>query len=192
MTIRRRVLRYVRKLLTIIALAAAVLWIQSRIAGVYVTQLTDVVPSPTSTFTTHQRALQSSDGRLWCAYFRVEWIKYAQRHPSRWRWMAGIVRTQKFQRIYHAPLRLARLGIDWRFEGDTADLVDGRYIYRDLFFSIPYWLIVSVSVVLRALLEIRPWIERRRMRRGLCPQCAYDIRATPDHCPECGLGIAPA
>ena len=27
---------------------------------------------------------------------------------------------------------------------------------------------------------------RKRRRQGLCPECGYDLRATPGRCPECG------
>jgi hypothetical protein len=57
---------------------------------------------------------------------------------------------------------------------------------------VPLWVAALLTAALPAL-----WLSRRlssyraarRARLGLCLACGYDLRATPDRCPECGAAV---
>lgn len=55
--------------------------------------------------------------------------------------------------------------------------------------NIPYWLPAGLFVLWPAIV-IPGVLRRRRASRGLCPTCGYDLRASPDRCPECGTARA--
>jgi hypothetical protein len=50
----------------------------------------------------------------------------------------------------------------------------------------PYWLLALLTALPPAARAATRARRRRRIRSGRCPTCGYDLRATPDRCPECG------
>ena len=51
---------------------------------------------------------------------------------------------------------------------------------------VPAWL-PAVILAIPPLVWVRRVVgDRRRSGRGLCASCGYDLRATPERCPECG------
>jgi hypothetical protein len=61
--------------------------------------------------------------------------------------------------------------------------------YRTFELGLPLWVIGLLGAVLPVIWEIRyrrTLLRVMRGRKGLCPSCGYDLRATPQRCPECG------
>jgi hypothetical protein len=51
---------------------------------------------------------------------------------------------------------------------------------------IPDFALVLVTGIMPAIVMIRRWKRRARSGSGQCSKCGYDLRATPERCPECG------
>ena len=82
------------------------------------------------------------------------------------------------------------MGFSW--ESRPTGFVSGAVIIvRQSSLRIPFWALLVVFGIMPTwwLLAYR----RRRMaglRRGHCPICDYDLRASKERCPECGTPIA--
>jgi hypothetical protein len=79
---------------------------------------------------------------------------------------------------WHIPV----LGIDL---GHADYLTVGVHRQRNSV-RVPQWLAVVISAVLPFLCTVGHLRARRRVRAGLCASCGYDLRASPERCPECG------
>jgi hypothetical protein len=82
---------------------------------------------------------------------------------------------------------------------DRPEYIWGWYEFRtdgQFKIAIPFWLICLVTAFHFATWMIVRRIHRwRRARRSahpgsLCSMCSYDLRATPERCPECGTAPA--
>jgi hypothetical protein len=77
-----------------------------------------------------------------------------------------------------SPVRLPLLG--FYSEIDEAGPFTFRYI------QIPYWAAFAGALLLPTWGVFRFIFRRHRELQSLCMRCGYDLRASPDRCPECG------
>jgi hypothetical protein len=47
-----------------------------------------------------------------------------------------------------------------------------------------------MAAILPLLYVFRRWVARDRRSAGVCARCGYDLRASPERCPECGAETA--
>lgn len=112
----------------------------------------------------HERARDDAKGWNWS----WESVPYNWNDQG-WRAIWGPVRWQEF-----------------KHEGS-----DSKYFLRQL--AAPCWFIALVAGAWplgSMVLALCRWNKcRRAVREGCCKRCGYDLRATKEQCPECGLAV---
>jgi hypothetical protein len=86
--------------------------------------------------------------------------------------------------------------VDWHLEGgkgwgnlrwnETYGAVSRMILIRYWSLTCPLWLLAGVAGAWPGVSTIL-WIRRRgKVAAGYCRRCGYDLRASPERCPECG------
>ena len=57
------------------------------------------------------------------------------------------------------------------------------------YIGVPHWILVLLSAVLPVAWALSAVRRFRHVWAGVCPACGYDLRASPDRCPECGTPV---
>ncbi len=184
---RRLVLNLTTLLSVVVCVAIASLWVRSYSAGDSMGVHRLSVDLAYRTQVEHSAiGIATGNGRLAFGTLTNGAVSGSsvQRYPSRWfcDWGGGgLVRYRSFSGLSPGPFdRQGPLGFD---------LVVMRHSPSGWLMFVPFWFLVLAFALMplsRGLLARRAQ-RRTRLRQGLCPQCGYDLRATADRCPECGL-----
>jgi hypothetical protein len=72
----------------------------------------------------------------------------------------------------------------WGFSFDRQSAAQTGVIETTL--TAPFWFLTLLWAIWPAVVLVRWGRKRRRFAAGRCQVCGYDLRATPERCPECG------
>jgi len=88
-------------------------------------------------------------------------------------------------------IRTSKLAIEdrvWEYKGleiYVCEYIDNQH-NKHWIIEIPTWVIVALTAAYPLWWFVHSISNRRCYPRDVCAKCGYDLRATPNRCPECG------
>jgi len=98
-----------------------------------------------------------------------------------WTWGGGVERLARWRETApedRGPVRWRSHHTSSYFTRDRVELFAHCWLVTS---ALALWPLTSIALMIR-----RRRKRHRRERIGCCEKCGYDMRATPDRCPECG------
>jgi hypothetical protein len=127
-------------------------------------------------------------GLAWATPLQEDDPPYQPNPGLLWQTFRAQLATLDFTGSGTTPV-LGHLGLYWTNYHDV-EVTGAPPIYQRYALDMPG----AFPVLPFCALLIPPFYRRhlraRRQRRGLCPNCGYDLRASRDVCPECGSAIS--
>ncbi len=186
--VRRRLLRLFSVISLVICLTTAVMWVRSYFRADYLTRK-DYKESPTAAIQRVQALVFYQGSVSYYSYLvddrspLSESYNYWDFDDTENGWDPWSISSTSFAR---------RLGFGYEYSTQPAASNSGLITPMVFRIRVPYWIIFVLTA-------IKPWrsIARfmrhvRRLRTGCCLFCGYDLRASPDRCPECGAASDPS
>ena len=165
----RRLINLLTALSLLLLVAVGALWVRSR-------WWYDVVIVSSGSRIYHVAPVSRG---FYVGEFRGVTEEYRRDHPVRSRWNRTPAGTSSL-----ADDPSARIGLGFAAYRNAFSPPHPYASYGALL--VPYW----APVCLFALLPAAAWVRRaRRFPSGSCPDCGYDLRASPERCPECGHAV---
>jgi hypothetical protein len=189
--LRRRLINLVTGASLLLALAAALPWLRSYSGSDHFSR---------------GRVIRSDSHSITSRYQSITWtggsLRFALAEGTSFLTQPTMKSANPDAPAFWSYVRLGRGRVGWDrprvrsvwnrlgFYAIRNDFMSSFADHREKGFVLPAWLAVAAFAVLPALRAFQMIRARRRFAEGCCPSCGYDLRATPDRCPECGLVIA--
>ncbi|HWE93118.1 MAG TPA: hypothetical protein VG269_04025 [Tepidisphaeraceae bacterium] len=113
-------------------------------------------------------------------------VRNAPRNFPRWPQDGRLLHTRDASTVtFYERTRLERMGFDFK------RFTSRRTGAGEWHLTIPWWFITLLDSAIAGL-ALAYRLRRKKLHgSGACRACGYDLRATPDRCPECGTAVGP-
>lgn len=169
----------------ILLILTAVLWVRGyfRSDAVFIVAASDSADNPVKVFTLYS-------GRGGVAFTWID-LSYRDSHS-----ISILLKRFAYRSESHPESPYAQAGKGASFHAAGFEIRQSTESFNSTKITsnsavVPHWfLLISFAIPpLWWFFKIRSL--RRRQMEGYCSNCGYDLRATPDRCPECGRNAVP-